>query len=40
MRKATGTALAAAALTRAARKALDAAKHDNIGVARYLRSFR
>jgi hypothetical protein len=31
--------LAGFTLTRAARKAVDAAKHDAVGVARYLRSF-
>jgi hypothetical protein len=38
-RKAIGTPLAGSTLTRAARKAVDAAKHDTVGVARYLRSF-
>ena len=31
-----GNGLAAAALTRAARRAIEAAKHDTIGVARYV----
>jgi hypothetical protein len=33
MRQAIGTALAGSTLTRAARKAVDAAKHDTIGVS-------
>ncbi len=32
-----GNGLAAAALTRAARRAIEAAKHDTLGVARYVR---
>jgi hypothetical protein len=34
-----GNGLAAAALTRAARTAVEAAKYDTVGVARYVRSF-
>jgi hypothetical protein len=32
-----GNGLAAAALTRAARRAIEAARHDTLGVARYVR---